>query len=322
MRLTRVIVAAVVAAGVGLVVPVYSVAQAAPPTEAAVAEAERLFNEAVAASERGDFAAALSSFQASYGLNPLPDLLYNIGMCHKALADVPAAANAFREYVAAVGGNLSPDDRAEFDVLLAELVPQVGRVVVEGLPAGAAVNIDGTEVGTAPIAGWVAVSPGRHRVGATLEGFSPFSSEIDVAAGQTITLSASLVAVVPPGPTGPVPGPGNPPGGERAEEGGGLSPWFWTCVGMAGASALTMAITGGLTLKYNDDFDAGGRTDEGLRDTTLALRTTTDVFLGLGLAAVVAGTVLFFVDPGDESEAESADAAGVAVVPSGLVVWW
>ena len=83
-----------------------------------------------------------------------------------------------------------------------------------------------------------------------------------------------------------------------------------------------LAITGGLTLKYNDDFDAGGRTDSGLRDTTLALRTTTDVFLGIGLAAVVVGTVLFFVLPDDESEAEPARAGGVAVVPSGLVVWW
>jgi hypothetical protein len=37
---------------------------------------------------------------------------------------------------------------------------------------------------------------------------------------------------------------------------------------------------------------------------------------------VVAGTVLFFVLPGEESEAEPAEAAGVAVVPSGFMVWW
>ena len=103
-------------------------------------------------------------------------------------------------------------------------------------------------------------------------------------------------------------------------EGEGRWPLFWTCVGVAGASALTMAITGGLTLKYNDDFDAGGRTDADLRDTALTLRTTTDVFLGIGLAAVVAGTVLFFVLPGDDSVEERP--AGVAVLPSGVMMWW
>jgi hypothetical protein len=317
MNSTRIM--AVVVAFAVLLVPLQAAAQTAAPSAAAVAEAERLFNDAVAASERGDFAAALSAFQGSYRLNPLPDLLYNIGMCHKALGDLPAAANAFREYVAAVGGNLSPEERAEFDTLLAELVPQVGRLVIEGPPPGASVLIDGVVVGTAPLPAWVAVAPGRHNVEAALDGYSRFTSEVDVVAGASLTVSAPLVALVGPGPA---PGPGVPPAGGETSEGGGLSPWFWACVGVAGASALTMAITGGLTLKYNDDFDAGGRTDADLRDTTIALRTTTDVFLGIGLAAVVAGTVLFFVLPGEESEDD--EDVGVAVAPAlgGLVVAW
>jgi hypothetical protein len=283
-------------------------AQTAAPSAAAVAEAERLFNDAVAASERGDFAAALTSFQASYQANPLPDVLYNIGMCHKALGDLPAALNTFRDYVAAMGGNLTPDERAEFDALLAELAPQVGRLDIQGPPPGTSVSIDDVAVGTTPLGVWVAVSPGAHRVAAARPGYSPFSSEIEVAAGQTLAVNAPLVALSGQDP-------------DTSADEGGMSPWFWACVGVAGASALTMAITGGLTLKYNDDFDAGGRTDADLRDTAIALRTTTDVFLGIGLAAVVAGTVLFFVLPGEESEDEG---GGVAVVPAlgGLAVSW
>lgn len=85
---------------------------------------------------------------------------------------------------------------------------------------------------------------------------------------------------------------------------------------------MTMAITGGLTLKYNDDFEASGRTDADSRDAALTLRTTTDVFLGIGLAAVVAGTVLFFVPTGDESQDEAGP--GVAFAPSvgGLALVW
>jgi hypothetical protein len=293
-------------------------AQPTPVSPADVARAEQLYDEGVAATDRGDFAGAISSFQASYAINPLPDVLYNVGMCHKALGELPAALNAFRDYVAGMGGNLSAEEQAEFDGLLAELAPQVGRLEIQGPPSGAAISVDGVAMGTAPLAAWVAVSPGTHRVEATHAGYSPFESEVEVAAGQTLAVSAPLVALAGTPPIGP--GPVVPV--EPDDDEGGLSPWFWACVGVAGASALTMAITGGLTLKYNDDFDAGGRTDAGLRDTAIALRTTTDVFLGIGLAAVVAGTVLFFVLPGEESEDD--EDVGVAVAPAlgGLVVAW
>ena len=91
-------------------------------------------------------------------------------------------------------------------------------------------------------------------------------------------------------------------------------------VAVTSATAVGMAVTGGLTLKYNEDFDASGHTDAGLRDSAFALRTTTDVLLGVALAAAVAATVLAFV-PG-EGEAEADGASGIAVGPVGLVAWW
>jgi hypothetical protein len=304
-----------------------SVAGAAPAQPASVgpadvARAERLYDEGVAATDRGDFAGAISLFQASYALNPLADVLYNIGMCHKALGELPQALNAFRDYVDGMGGNLGPEEQAEFDGLLAELAPQVGRLVIDSSAGAATVSVDGAVVGTTPLPTWHAVAPGRHRVEIAKQGFELFASEVDVAAGQTLTVSAPLVALVGTPPIGPVPGPVGPVGPEPEDDEEGLSPWFWTCVGVAGASALTMAITGGLTLKYNDDFDASGRTDAGLRDTAITLRTTTDVFLGLGLAAVVAGTVLFFVLPGEESEDDEEGSVAVAPALGGLAVTW
>jgi len=307
MRNLVVVAFVVVLSGAGL-----AWGQPTSPSPEDVARAARLYDEAVAATDRGDFAGGLSSFMASYALNPLPDVLYNIGMCHKALGELPEALNAFRDYVAGMGGNLSADEQAEFDALLAELAPQVGRLEIEGPPPGAVVKIDGVAVGTAPLAAWVAVSPGRHTVEAVCDAYAPFASQVEVAAGQMLAVNASQEAF-------PIPiAEGTSGEGEDTE----LGPWFWTCVGIAGASALTMAITGGLTMKYNDDFDAGGRTDADLRDTTIALRTTTDVFLGIGLAAVVAGTVLYFVEPGEEAlDGEGVDVA-VAPAVGGLVLTW
>ncbi len=307
-----------------LAMPLGARAQEVAPSGGDVTEAERLFDEGVAATERGDFAAALDSFQRSHRLNPLPDVLYNIAMCHKALGDLPAALNAFAEYVARMGGNLQPDEQAEFDALLADLVPRVGRIVVESTQTEAEIRIDRTAVGSTPMPGWRAVAPGRHRVEITKPGFGPYSTQVDVRAGQTLTVTAPLVAIAGPPPVGPRVGTGPvAPVGPEPTDGEGLSPWFWTCVGIAGASALTMAITGGLTLKYRDDFDAGGRTDAELRDTALALRTTTDVFLGIGLAAVIAGTVLFFVEPGEEeADLRASGEVSFAVFPVGIGMEW
>ncbi len=103
-------------------IPATSAAQTTLPGPSSVDAAARLFDDGVAAAAQDDFATALRAFVASYELNPVPDVLYNIGMCHKALGDFPASANAFREYVAAVG-TLAPEEQAEFDALLVELMP-------------------------------------------------------------------------------------------------------------------------------------------------------------------------------------------------------
>jgi len=320
MNAARFVVAATLAIAVVSIIPGEGGAQTSVPSAANVEQAAQLFNQGVAAIEQADFATAVRSFEASYGLNPIPDVLYNIAMCHKALGNLPASANAFRAYVVAMGGSLAPEEQAEFDALLVELTPQIGRLMIDVTEAGAAVTVDGVAVGMSPLSGWYAVTPGRHRIEVAKPGFQSFSSEVDVVAGQTPAVSVPLVAMAVTPPVGSE--PTVPVGPVEPDDGGELSPWFWACVGVASASALTMAITGGLTIKYNDDFDASHRTDAGLRDTAWNLRTTTDVFLGIGLAAVAAGIVLFFVPVGGEAEDEDTASVGFAPTPSGFAVWW
>jgi hypothetical protein len=113
-----------------------------------------------------------------------------------------------------------------------------------------------------------------------------------------------------------------PPGAEEGS--GGMGPWFWVCTGLAGAATVTLAVTGGLTLKYKDDYMAGGGTDRGLYDTAFALRTTTDVFLGVALAAAAAAVLVLVLDGSEEpTEEGGADAPPTALLaPAGLLVWW
>lgn len=64
------------------------------------AEALRPIDEAVVASEQGDFRTALRLFRSSFDLVPVPDTLHNVGLCQKALGDLPGAANTLRDDVA------------------------------------------------------------------------------------------------------------------------------------------------------------------------------------------------------------------------------
>ena len=160
--------AVVLALGLVALLPARGAAQ---PTDAAVAEAARLFDEAVAATERGDFAAALQAFHASYAANPLPDVLYNVGMCQKALGQFPEAANTFRQSVVIVGA---------------------------GMPAAGRAEVDPGALG-----GWMAVAPGPHTVAAERSGFEPASVVVSAPAGEIATARLTLVpvaeAVPPPG---------------------------------------------------------------------------------------------------------------------------
>jgi hypothetical protein len=285
-------------------------------------EAEALFNAGVAAFERGDYAAALAAFKQSYQLNPVPDVLYNIGMCNNALGNLPAAANAFRDYSALVNPGPSSPEGAEIRGLLQQLFPRVARLTVEVDQDRAVISVDGVASGVSPFGTWIAVEPGRHTITVTKDGFTAATLEVEVAAGDSRSVTLAMTANTPEWAPPPEATPPPPPTPTEAEEGWfHPSAWFWSCVGATGAATLGMIITGSLALKYNDDFNAGGWRDADLHDTTVSLGIATDVLLGLALAGAVAGTVLLFTT-GGEDEAAEAPATGAAIAPGGIVVRW
>ena len=66
----------------------------------------------------GQFAAAVSEYQAAYGAAPLPDFLFNIGQCYRNLGRWDEAIFSFKKYL-----EHKPDaaDRADVEVTIAEL---------------------------------------------------------------------------------------------------------------------------------------------------------------------------------------------------------
>ncbi|MBI5487656.1 MAG: PEGA domain-containing protein [Deltaproteobacteria bacterium] len=284
----------------------------------AAARADVVFDRAVRLTQTGDNERALAAFQESQALEPSADTVWNIAMCQRQLAQRAAAANSFREWVEAVGPDMTEEERGIVDAMLAELTPEIGRLVIVGAEDGATIEIDDGNVGTAPPPDWIAVEPGRHQVAAGGAGMAPARATVDVAAGEVLRVELSA-------------GDTTVGEGEVVTTGGVLEipyedpyePWFWSMVGIASASAAAMIATGTLAvLNWNDWYDGGGL-DEELRGDGKTYMYVTDALLGLGLAAVAVGTWLFFeLGPPEEEWEEEEVMPSLDLLPSGLVLSW
>jgi hypothetical protein len=294
-------------------------------------EADRLFDEGVAAFEREDYRAALEAFEGSYALEPTPDALLNIGMCHRLVGHGAAAVNALRRYITEVGGTLPQEEVVAIRQQMDAIVPNVGQFELVVSEPGARLAVDGEEVGVSPLGWFVAVEPGEHSVGARKEGYEPAAVSGEVVAGGVITLTLVLtpIAVEPPVSVEPPPPPpveppppavqvAQPEGGE---DGGGLGWWFWGSVIAAGTIGAGAAVTGGLTLDYADRYEDGGYVDADLYDTGIALRTTTDVLIGLASAAALSAILAVFLEDGGGEEPSPGGVSAVAL-PGGLALTW
>jgi hypothetical protein len=307
------------------VVGVLPVLTAAGPA-AAQSEADRLFDEGVAAFERGDYAEALGAFEGSYAVDPAPDTLLNIGMCRSLVGRNAEAVNALRRYPAAAGGTVPQEELDSIRRQMDDVVPTVGQIVLDVSEPGARLLIDGVEVGVSPLGWSVAVEPGRHSVEARKGGFELATASGEVAAGGVVTVSLVLSPSdvgLPEGPR-PVETPRvEVAATSPAERDEGLSAaWFWVSAGVAGALAVAGAATGGCVLALEDEFDDPATTrarQEEIKSEGDPLEVaTTALFVAAGAAAVAAVALAIFTDfGGSEEPEEPAVAIGVGPVAGG-----
>ncbi|MDI7267974.1 MAG: PEGA domain-containing protein [Myxococcota bacterium] len=287
----------------------------AQPAEGGADEARDLFLRAVAGVAEGRYAEALADFESSYRLRPEAVVLYNIGMCRWEMRDLPGARTALRRYPEEAGGAGSAELLENAERIVAEIDRQVGFVDVAVRETGATVYLDAVEVGISPLVEPLVVMPGRHAVEARVEGRRPARAEVTVAAGERSRAVLELAElVVAPGlgvpPDDAIPAP--------RDDGAGWA--FWTAAGVGSAAAVAAAVTGGLALKYEAEFEDGGARDGDRRDTAVTLAGVTDGLIGLAVAGAVAAVVLWLV--GEEEEEPAEPVVGWAWTPGGLAVCW
>lgn len=168
----------------------------------ALAQAKMLFNAGAQAYERGQYAVAIQAFEAANKIAPRPPILFAIAQAHrkqwttnKQPDDLRLAVKYYRDYVDAVKEGARRDEAV---TALEALEPEL-RAMDKGAPAPVAppkpealptrlmvssqtqkamVSLDGATAAEAPL--MADVTPGKHRVKITADGF--FDEEHDILA--------------------------------------------------------------------------------------------------------------------------------------------
>jgi hypothetical protein len=338
---------AVAAAGLGLVGIIPLRSAHADPSVADKSIATQLFKEGRALLDQGHVAQACRKLEESQRIEPGGGTLLNVALCHEREG---RTATAWAEFTEAIGIAKRDDrpQRVEFArAHLALLEPELSRLSIQ-VPGAAdqpdlEIKRDGSILGRAAWGSPIPVDPGDHLVEVVAPGKIPWKQTILLAPNaDTRTLVVPVlenapvqesVESPPSAPTSrvaPVPlaNPGNATQDKVVEgsSGGSTVPaWIALTLGVAAAGAGTYFAL--LAVSQKSDADRNCPNDacsaEGVRQNSDAIKSANfaTTGLGVGVAGVVLGTVLFATRSGAPRAAESAaksSSAHVAVAAGDL----
>jgi tetratricopeptide (TPR) repeat protein len=227
--------------------------------------------------EQRAFRAAIREFELAAKAVPSADLWYNIARAHEELSEYEPAIKYYRRYLR---DKVDPPDRKDVEEHIAQLQerlkarreaeqkPDTGTLRIEAKPEGAAIRVDGDRVGRAPLRIPLNLSPGKHQLVVSREGYAPFRAAVRVEPGVTTGAYADL----------------QPATRYRSVRGDRI--WSWVVGGLA-VGALGTSL--GLGIK------AGREQDDNLRDAR-EWSTYSDYALGAGMGLGVAAAVLWFLE--------------------------
>ena len=297
-------------------------AQSTPSAEAK-AEASSHFRRGADLFQDGLYRPALVELKRAYEIAPNYRVLYNIGQTHMALGEFVEAIQAYEEFLRQGGSEIDPARRADLQAQLEHLRKNTARLAIHVSHDGAAVSVDGKEVGKAPLAGDMALSVGQHRISARAEDGASTSEEVNVAGGDFRELTLTLVAPsLAQAPTLEAASPTEkPPMAVRKK---------WAIGLLASAGALAIA-GGGLALSakaandaYQRELDTQPGDPDAIQSThdQLSRRAlAADLMFGGAAAMGITGIVLMFVKgrgKGDQASAKRAPIR-VGLTPRALV---
>ena len=139
-----------------------------------------------------EYSAALDSFEESYRIRPKPSVLYNIGMCRKALLRNVDALDAFEKYLQAGGDALTERRRQKVQAEMAELRKKVGTLQITDIIDGAELILDDRPITATERTITITLNPGQHTLSVRKAGCEPMRSTVKIEPEGAISIRAAL----------------------------------------------------------------------------------------------------------------------------------
>jgi hypothetical protein len=158
--------------------------------------ARKLFFRGLQAFARQQYPDALALFLASWKIKHKSIVLYNIAMSYKALFQYRRSITAFRQYIERRGKKLQIWKRRQIERSISRMTRKLARLKLGVHPAGATVRVDGRVVGRAPLPTVVLMDPGRRIVEVAARGYQTMRTELNVTAGQLVSMGIRLLPAV------------------------------------------------------------------------------------------------------------------------------
>lgn len=264
------------------------------------AEAKAQFEKGAADYRDRRYHEAVIAFLAADRLSPSPALSFNIARAYERLDDTGGALRWYRDYLRrAPDASNAEGVQARVRALAADLVAQgLQQVTVLSTPSGAAVTVDGRDVGVTPYTGEHSI--GEHDVALKASDRPERRVTVELTRGAPQDITVDLAEPPAPAREAPVAIPANEDAPARSRENDdtrfGVAPYV---VGGAGAALLVSALGFELARRSEESKAEDARSQIEFREHADSMedhQTTSRVLLGLGSAALVTGGVLFFLN--------------------------
>jgi len=287
------------------------------PKKQKIEEAMPHFQRGVELYDENDFTNALIEFRRAYDIAQDYHLLYNVGQTCYQLQNYACALDAFQRYAAQGGASLPRDRRTYVDREISKLKTRVATVTVKVNVPNADVLVDDEKVGTSPLDHPLTVSQGKRKISAAVDGKPPASKTIEIAGGDSTTVSLDIETEEAPTAPPPPPPPPAPVATRR--------PIPWIAWGVAGGLAVAWGVTGIVALAFSGDASAKLETYgvtaneiQSAENGAKAFAGVSDALLGCSIVAIGVATVLTILQK--PVPVESRRSAHVYVGPTGVAV--
>lgn len=221
-------------------------------SEPARAQARALMQQGAQQMDDRQYDKAVESFSEAYRLVPSPKVLYNLGIAYLSVAryaDALQALEGFLKDAKDVPAATEETARRHIDDLRTKVV----ALEIRSNRPGAALSLDGRDLGAVTFDHPLTIDPGPHQLHARA-GTDAADQAFTAQAGQPMTVTLTFAAPAPVPPVADVtraPEPmapaaslaaGPPPVYRR--------PWFWVAAG--GGAAIAVAVILVLVLSHTD----------------------------------------------------------------------